>query len=95
MVNVLGLDIGGANTKAAFITTHNGKIEYFKIATEYFPIWKEPEKLASVLLDLKKRLNVDTFDGLGLTMTAELSDVYATKRGRSTQNFDSNQRCFP
>ncbi len=77
---MLGFDVGGANTKAAFITTQNGKLQYFRVATEYFPIWKEPEKFASVLLALKERLNIGRLDGLGVTMTAELSDVYATKR---------------
>lgn len=80
MVNVLGYDIGGANTKAAYIRTQNGKLQDARVATEYFPIWKEPEKLSSVLLALKERLGPDKLDGLGITMTAELSDVYATKR---------------
>jgi hypothetical protein len=80
LVNVLGFDIGGANTKAAFIITRNGKLQDAKVVVEYFPIWKEPQKLASVLLALKKRLGAGTLDGLGVTMTAELSDAYQTKR---------------
>ena len=80
MVNVLGYDIGGANTKAAFIHTQRGKLQDIKVAVEYFPVWREPEKLTSVLLTLKERLGVNRLDGLGVTMTAELSDAYATKR---------------
>ncbi len=79
-MDVLGYDIGGANTKAAFVRTQKGKLTHVEVATEYFPIWKEPEKLVNVLLSLKNRLGVDRLDGLGITMTAELSDVYATKR---------------
>ncbi len=80
MVDVLGYDIGGANTKAAFISTQNGKLQDARVAVEYFPVWKEPEKLTSVLLTLKERLGANRLDGLGVTMTAELSDAYTTKR---------------
>ncbi len=80
MVSVLGFDIGGANTKAAYITTKNAQLQEARGEMEYFPIWKQPENLAKVLLVLKNRLNVDSLDGLGVTMTAELSDAYATKR---------------
>jgi len=77
---VLGFDIGGANTKAAFVSTKDGKLQDVKVLTEYFPIWKTPDKLSSVLLTLKNRLVTSQIDGLGITMTAELSDAYMTKR---------------
>ena len=78
---VIGWDIGGANTKAAFMRTKNGCVEELKTAIEYFPVWKDPNKLASVLLTLKERLSgTSKLDGVGLTMTAELSDAYQTKR---------------
>ena len=80
MVNVLGFDIGGANTKAAYISTKNAQLQDARVEMEYFPIWREPENLAKVLLVLNKRLNVGRLDGLGVTMTAELSDAYRTKR---------------
>ena len=80
MVNVLGYDIGGANTKAAYVCTNKGFVNASKGEIEYFPIWKDPEKLVAIVLALKKRLNVVNLDGLGVTMTAELSDIYATKR---------------
>jgi probable H4MPT-linked C1 transfer pathway protein len=79
-VDVLGYDIGGANTKAVFMRVQKGKLQDAQVAVEYFPVWREPEKLASVLLMLKERLGVIRLDGLGVTMTAELSDAYATKR---------------
>lgn len=80
MVNVLGYDIGGANTKAVYISTKNAIVHEVRGEIEYFPIWKEQENLAKVLLTLKRRLNVDNLDCLGLTMTAELSDAFVTKR---------------
>jgi probable H4MPT-linked C1 transfer pathway protein len=80
LVSVLGFDIGGANTKAVFVKTQKGKLQDVKVAVEYFPVWREPEKLISVLLTLKERLGANRLEGLGVTMTAELSDAYATKR---------------
>jgi hypothetical protein len=82
MVNVAGLDIGGVNTKAAFLNTQRGTVKTFKTAIEYFPIWKRgAEQLPQVLEKLRKLLvNSATLDGVGVTMTAELSDIYRTKR---------------
>ena len=81
MVNVIGLDIGGANTKAVFLSTKNGFIEELNTAIEYFPVWKDPEKLSIVLSQLKKRASGSVkLDCVGATMTAELSDAYRTKR---------------
>jgi probable H4MPT-linked C1 transfer pathway protein len=81
LVNVIGFDIGGANTKAVFLSTKNGFIEELKTATEYFPVWKDPERLSSVLSQLKKRASGSVkLDCVGATMTAELSDAYRTKR---------------
>jgi probable H4MPT-linked C1 transfer pathway protein len=79
-MNVLGYDIGGANTKAAFVNVKNGKLVKSEVTAEYFPVWKQPEKLPSVLLALKKRLYTGKLDAVGVTMTAELSDAYQTKR---------------
>jgi probable H4MPT-linked C1 transfer pathway protein len=81
VVSVLGLDIGGANTKAAYINTDNGVIRKFKAAMEYFPVWKNPEKLSTVLVRLSKAVSGSVkLNCVGVTMTAELSDAYRTKR---------------
>jgi probable H4MPT-linked C1 transfer pathway protein len=82
VVNVLGLDIGGANTKAAFLKTQNGTVKELSTSVEYFPIWKEGKtRLPQVLENLKKRLvDSTTLNGVGVTMTAELSDTYCSKR---------------
>lgn len=79
MVDVLGFDIGGANTKAAYLQEKNGKIRV-KVASQYFPFWKGSEKLGKVLNDLTVKLGADKFDVLAVTTTAELSDAYRTKR---------------
>jgi len=81
MVNVVGLDIGGVNTKAAFLNTRKGIVKKLETAIEYFPIWKRgKERLRQVLEKLRKQLaESDVLDGVGVTMTAELSDAYWSK----------------
>jgi len=81
LVTVIGWDIGGANTKAAFIRTKKGSVKELKTAIEYFPVWRDPNKLTDVLLTLKEILSgTSKLDCIGLTMTAELSDAYQTKQ---------------
>ena len=81
MVMAIGLDIGGANTKAAFLRTENGYVKELRTVTEYFPVWKTQAKLAAVISAIKERVTSSMkLDAVGLTMTAELSDVYQTKR---------------
>jgi probable H4MPT-linked C1 transfer pathway protein len=95
LVDVLGLDIGGANTKAVFVTFKNGKIQRSKVAVEYFPIWKAPEKLLDILSALKNKLCASALDGVGVTMTAELSDAYQTKREGVNHILSCIKRVFP
>jgi hypothetical protein len=69
-MRVVGLDIGGANLKAA---DADGKA-----ITRPFAVWKSPEKLASEIDRLLA--SFDKPDAIALTMTAELADCYRTKR---------------
>lgn len=92
---MLGLDIGGANTKAAYVQTQKGAIKEVKVVTEYFPIWKEPQKLPEVLRKLKADVFEGKLDGLGVTMTAELSDAYPTKREGVNQILGAVKEAFP
>jgi len=82
VVNVLGLDIGGANTKATFLRTEQGKVTKQKTVLEYFPVWKKEKKqLVGLLKNIEKSLVKSTvLDGVGVTITAELSDAYVTKK---------------
>ncbi len=95
MVHVLGYDVGGANTKAALVCVKKGKVLNAKVAVEYFPIWKKPEKLAEVLLNLKQKLGASSLDSVGLTMTAELSDAYQTKREGVNHILNCVSKTFP
>ncbi|MEO2117376.1 MAG: (4-{4-[2-(gamma-L-glutamylamino)ethyl]phenoxymethyl}furan-2-yl)methanamine synthase [Methanocaldococcus sp.] len=67
---ILGIDIGGANTKITKIEGDNYKIHHI-----YFPMWKKKDELE----DLLKNYN-DDVDYVALVMTAELADCYKTKK---------------
>jgi (4-(4-[2-(gamma-L-glutamylamino)ethyl]phenoxymethyl)furan-2-yl)methanamine synthase len=94
LVTALGFDIGGANTKAVLLHAENGKVADVKVAVEYFPVWKNPDKLTSVLLTLKERLAAEP-DVVGVTMTAELSDAYQTKREGVERILGCVKEAFP
>ncbi|MDZ4685490.1 MAG: hydantoinase/oxoprolinase family protein [Planctomycetaceae bacterium] len=68
-MSVLGLDIGGANIKAA---TTDGRT-----CSVPFPLWKQPERLAAMLAELVAMF-VDC-DTVAVTMTGELADCFTTK----------------
>lgn len=65
----LGLDIGGANLKAA---TNDGWH-----ANRSFPLWREPARLASALAELIA--DAPKFAVIAATMTGELADCFRTK----------------
>ena len=69
-MNILALDIGGANIKAA----HSDGA----IVTQTFALWRQPQCLADVLREVMAEL--PAFEHLAVTMTAELCDCFATKR---------------
>jgi probable H4MPT-linked C1 transfer pathway protein len=70
MTSVLGLDIGGANLKAA----HESGVAH----TRPFPLWKQPDRLAAELRSI--RAAMPAHDRLAVTMTGELCDCFAGKR---------------
>ncbi len=68
-MSILGLDIGGANIKAAD--------EAGRAVSHSFAIWKSPERLTDELASM-----LHSFPQTGrvaVTMTAELADCFATK----------------
>lgn len=67
---ILGLDIGGANLKAA---TPNKRA-----ISVPFPLWKQPDKLPSALAELVAKF--PDAEELAVTMTGELCDCFETKR---------------
>ncbi|KXB07410.1 hypothetical protein AKJ52_00225 [candidate division MSBL1 archaeon SCGC-AAA382C18] len=69
----LGLDIGGANTKAVLF--EDSELDDYWL--EHIPLWKNWENLREFL---KKLENVSNPQKVGITMTGELSDVFESKR---------------
>lgn len=69
MNHIIGLDIGGANLKAAH---SDGECR-----SRPFPLWKSPEHLAAEVTSLVGDWLPSA--GLAVTMTGELADCFATK----------------
>ncbi len=70
-MKVLTFDIGGANTKRLAFDSDT-KEAFSDIF--YFPFWRKKDDFASFLSDLR-----EDADRVGITMTAELSDTFASK----------------
>ena len=76
-MRVLGWDIGGANVKAAHVGRDHGACSVLT-ASRPFEIWRAKEMLPAVLRALAAGL--PPADATAVTMTAELSDAFRTKR---------------
>lgn len=96
-MKIIGWDIGGANIKATLIEAKDEKAFRIKTITHYFPIWVEgKERLPIILNKLKEEIVGESFiDAIGLTMTAELSDVYETKKEGVNHVLDCIKEVFP
>lgn len=79
MKTVLGLDIGGANTKYVLLSE---KGEIVASGSEYFPFWQKVNYFPDFLQELKEKLeeNNQTIDCLAFVTTAELADCFVTKK---------------
>jgi probable H4MPT-linked C1 transfer pathway protein len=72
----LALDIGGANTKAAWF--HAGSL---RTVSRPFEVWRDREALSALLRDVADEVAADgPAHAVAITMTAELSDAFRTKR---------------
>ena len=71
---ILGWDVGGANIKMARLDGDRRAV----VVERAFPLWRERERLPSVLASLAARGGANAV--MGVTMTAELADCFATKR---------------
>jgi len=78
----MGLDIGGANTKVCWLEMESGRVVRAKGDSVYHEVWRDPEGLRGVLEDFKynwKMGDGQTLQGVALTMTAELCDIFKSK----------------
>jgi probable H4MPT-linked C1 transfer pathway protein len=74
---VLGWDVGGANLKAALVEG-DGADRRVRVTGQPFEIWRQKDALPDVLGDIAAALGA--VDATAVTMTAELSDAFRTKR---------------
>ncbi|MFW9895031.1 MAG: hydantoinase/oxoprolinase family protein [Candidatus Thorarchaeota archaeon] len=86
-MNILGLDIGGANTKAALLHFHEKSISKSFSYIKYFPFWEKtikeiPKLLQRIVEEIveKNGYILKNIDLIAITITAELSDAFPTKR---------------
>lgn len=70
-MKVLTFDIGGANIKRLAFDFDTGE---FKSEIHYFPFWQKKEEFSAFLQNLS-----EDSDRVGITMTAELADVFSCK----------------
>jgi (4-(4-[2-(gamma-L-glutamylamino)ethyl]phenoxymethyl)furan-2-yl)methanamine synthase len=75
MRGVIGLDVGGANTKAVW---RDG--DAVRTLSRPFEVWRDRAALTAVLSEVVAALAPEPPARVALTMTAELSDAFRTKR---------------
>src|SRR5215210_4870585 len=70
-VTTLAVDVGGANTKAAWLDGAT-----LRTVSRPFEVWRDRDALSTVL----REVAAGPADAVAMTMTAELSDAFRTKR---------------
>ena len=76
-MGVIGWDVGGANIKAAYVSRRGGG-RSVQTASRPFEIWRGKESLPEVLRSVASELPPG--EATAVTMTAELSDAFRSKR---------------
>ena len=79
-VVTVGWDVGGVQVKAARVDWRVGKARSVRTAVRPFEVWRGRERLPRVLRDVAGELGVGATLPLAVTMTAELSDAFRSKR---------------
>src|SRR5436189_5913394 len=75
MPATLAVDIGGANTKAARLDGTS-----LRTVSRPFEVWRDRSALSRVLREVAPEVAAGPADAAAITMTAELSDAFRTKR---------------
>ncbi len=77
---IVGWDIGGVNIKAVRFEWRCGKIKAMRTVVCPFEIWREHASLKMKLREIGEKLDLQDSQKMAVTMTAELSDVFRSKR---------------
>jgi (4-(4-[2-(gamma-L-glutamylamino)ethyl]phenoxymethyl)furan-2-yl)methanamine synthase len=96
MVRIIGWDIGGANIKAAWFSQEQDQAAQVGVESRPFEIWREKNRLPQVLQEIYRCLTPEgPPSALAVTMTAELSDIFITKREGVLFVLDCVRSSFP
>ena len=90
----LGWDIGGVNTKAARLENGVGGPTLRSLSLPY-EVQREPQALGTRLLSVAQQLGAAPGDSHAVTMTAELSQAFRTKREGVGFVLDALEAAFP
>jgi len=88
---VIGWDIGGVNTKVARV--ENGALLHAR--SHPFEVQRDPLALAPLLRSLANAVGASADDHHAVTMTAELSQMFRTKREGVSFVLDTMTKAFP
>src|SRR4030095_15002559 len=88
---ILGWDVGGANIKVARLHVDGPRAH--AVLEHAFPLWREHDRLPSVLAELADAGGCPP--AIAVTMTAELADCFATKRDGVAFVVGAFQTAFP
>jgi probable H4MPT-linked C1 transfer pathway protein len=91
---ILGWDIGGVNTKLARLRW-DGDGFVIRTVSLPFEVQREPGALASILIAAAREAGSEPGDVHAVTMTAELSQAFRTKREGVGFIFDALEAAFP
>ena len=91
---ILGWDIGGVNTKAARLRL-GGEGRVLRTVSLPYEVQREPESLAPMLLAAARAAGYQPSDIHAVTMTAELSQAFRTKREGVGFVLDALEAAFP
>jgi (4-(4-[2-(gamma-L-glutamylamino)ethyl]phenoxymethyl)furan-2-yl)methanamine synthase len=92
---IIGWDIGGVNTKAARVDPGAGESPEFRAVSAPFELQSHPEALVPTLVRLAQQLGRPDGSPHAVTMTAELSQLFRTKREGVAFVLDSLETAFP
>ncbi|HEY3011391.1 MAG TPA: hydantoinase/oxoprolinase family protein [Gemmatimonadales bacterium] len=91
---ILGWDIGGVNTKAARLAQESRGPVARTLCLPY-EVQREPPALGATLRSVAEQLGAGPSDWHAITMTAELSQAFRTKREGVTFVLDAMEAAFP
>jgi (4-(4-[2-(gamma-L-glutamylamino)ethyl]phenoxymethyl)furan-2-yl)methanamine synthase len=92
---IIGWDIGGVNTKAARVDPGGGERPEFRAVSAPYELQRRPEALVPTLVRLAQQLGRPEGGPHAVTMTAELSQLFRTKREGVAFVLDSLETAFP